>query len=222
MSKPIICLIIALVFSSLNIIVLAKDGGACKLAEESVLVQIKKNSGNKLVLSTLTNKINTQANASERLFSIPVSQAPKNINKNDYLIAKIKHSIEGACAPEQVIGIEKFTIGNLRLQADEAFFYGGAFRLNEVQACLSKHEPACDAIKLPTYSKADIKKIQNIKVSTLKHCSLKAIQIHFTALKHISTSHYIIGCAISTLDEQEVPFYFDIVNNRLEYRGGLF
>jgi hypothetical protein len=201
---------------------LAKDGGSCDFAEEEVLVQIKTTNEDEHVISTFGNKSNLEPSTPERLFYISTNQAKEITSKLDYLIATIKHTTSGACPPGKVIHIKKLIIGKLQLQIDEKLYYGGAFRFNEVQNCIGKKMPLCKALQLPKYNDTQIKTIHGISAKTLKTCSLNAIRVNIHKLDSISETAYSLGCAINKKTKKEFPLYFEMINERLEFRGVLF
>jgi len=201
---------------------LATEGGTCQSMQETVLMQIQSISEDNYVLSTSGNKRGQKPDLSERLFYLPISKINSDMSKEDYLVAVIKHSVSGSCIPLQVLSIEKLTLGQLQLTVDESLYYGGAFRLNEVQQCATKTTPGCENIKTPVYNDLQIREIRAINPKTRTHCSLSVIRKNKEKLMMLSSNEYILGCAFSKNRQQEFPIYFEMINNRLEFKGVIF
>lgn len=223
-------MVLSITLSSPSFNLLAKEGSACNFAEEMVLVQIKptRQDGNEYTLSTLGNKYppNTAPSASERLFYASAKLIDASLPKSTYFLATINHATSGACPPQQVVHIEKFTVGTLQLQIDEQFYYGGMFRLLEAQNCLENTGLECKTLSQPEYNAAEIKMMRDISARTLKACSLNAIRINNDKLKTLSSTEYILGCALNKGSNEESNkeevLYFEMINERLEFRGVLF
>ncbi len=219
-----IIIITSLVLSSFSVNSIAKDGGSCDFANESVLVQIKSTKEDEITLSTSGRQSNQHSDKDdlERMFHISNNQLKESWLKSDYLLATIKHTMSGACTPQEVINLEKYTIGTLQLQVGESLYYGGAFRFNEFQHCIEQKKTQCEALKLRKYNDAEIKTIQAINAKTVKTCSLDAIRVNTSKLKSLSSTNYILGCATEKNNKKELPLYFEMVNKRLEFRGVIF
>jgi len=222
MNKWIVRLFFIIGLNSFILNSLATEGGSCQFVQETVLVQILGANQGAYVLSTSGYKRGQESDDSERLFYLPINKINSYLSTEDYLVAVIKHSTSGSCTPLQVVSLEKLSLGKIQLTLDESLYYGGAFRLNEVQGCVGQVSSMCENIKTPQYNEQKIKIIRNINPKTLTHCSLSAIRKNSKKLEAISSHEYILGCALSKDKQQEFPIYFEMINNRLEFRGMLF
>jgi len=222
MNKWIVRLFFIIGLNSFILNSLATEGGSCQFVQETVLVQIQGANQGAYVLTTSGNKRGQESDDSERLFYLPINKINSYLSTEDYFVAVIKHSTSGSCVPLQVVSLEKLTLGKIQLTIDESLYYGGAFRLNEVQQCVGQAASGCENIKTPQYNDQQIKVIRNINPKTLTHCSLSAIRKHSEKLIALSSTKYYLGCAFSKNRQQEFPVYFEMINNRLEFRGVLF
>jgi hypothetical protein len=235
MKNRITSLIISIILSSASFNIIAKDGGSCGFVEETTLVQIKAISEGDYVLSTSGNMKTKEEDTLERLFYLSINKVKTSISRSDYLLATIEHSTSGACSPEKVINLEKLTIGKLHLTIDETLYYGGAFRINEVQNCHSEKIPACEALPKPSsshitqnqvtprkkFSDTEMKTIQDLAAQSLSACSLNAIRENSDKLAALSATDYSIGCAFNKSKSEEFVLYFKMINQRLEFSGVL-
>lgn len=228
MHHPRACLVstfaLTMLLSSVSFDLLAKDGGSCRFSNEVVLVQIKAMNKDQYILSTMTqtSTLDSTENIAERLFTVPAHKIEKNLSKSHYLVATIKHNMSGACPPQQVVHVEKFSLGKLQLQIDEKLYYGGMFRFDEAKNCIESKRSGCKALQLPTYNSTEVKVMYSISAQTLKACSLSAIRKNIDKLENISSQAYILACAFNKKNNMEFILYFEKINGQLAFRGGLF
>ncbi|NYR10866.1 hypothetical protein [Psychrobacter sp. BI730] len=198
------------------------DGGGCNYDQNSFLTQIESKSNVNYILSTMDNKTNPPPSSSMNSFEVPISELNPNLLDSNYLITTVQYTTSGTCTPSHVISVERFTIGKLRLQADDAFHSKAASKVQEAQECISNNPSRCSGIESFQYYKDDVDKIRSIDANTLKDCSLDAIRENMARLEELSSNQYIVGCAVTKSKDKELPLYFEQNNDTLLFKGVLF
>ena len=192
------------------------DGGRCSYDQDSFLTQIESKSDVNYILSTMDNKTNPPP------LTFMSSELNPNLLDSNYLMTTVQYITSGTCAPSHVISVEIFTIGKLRLQADDAFHSKAASKVQEAQKFISNNPSRCSGIELSQYSKDEMDTLQSIDADTLKGCSLDAIRENISQLKELSSNQYFVGCAVIKSQDEELPLYFEQSDEGLIFRGVLF
>lgn len=198
------------------------DGGRCSYDQDSFLTQIESKSDVNYILSTMDNKTNPPPLTFMSSFEVPISELNPNLLDSNYLMTTVQYITSGTCTLSHVISVERFTIGKLRLQADDAFHSKAASKVQEAQECISNNPSRCSGIELSQYSKDEMDTLQSIDADTFKGCSLDAIRENISQLKELSSNQYFVGCAVIKSQDEELPLYFEQSDKGLIFRGVLF
>lgn len=198
------------------------DGGPCSYDQGSFLTKIESKSDVNYTLSTMDNRTTPPPSKFMSYFEVPISELNPNLLDSNYLMTTVQCITSGTCTPSHVISVERFTIGKLRLQADDEFYSKAASKVQEAQKCISNNSSQCSGIELSQYSKDEMDTVQNIEADTFKGCSLDAIREYMPQLEELSLDEYTVGCAVAKIQNEELPLYFEQNNDDLVFRGVLF
>lgn len=198
------------------------DGGQCSYDQDSFLTQIESKSDINYILSTMDSKTNPPPLTFMSSFEVPISELNPDLLDSNYLMTTVQYITSGTCTPSHVISIERFTIGKLRLQADDEFYSKAASKVQEAQKCISNISSQCSGIELSQYSKDEMDTVQNIDADTFKGCSLDAIREYMPQLEELSSNNYLVGCATTKSQDKELSLYFEHSDEALIFRGVLF